>query len=303
MQLELQHVDPHADPHDVIVAQLRDLAPRLSEVNVTPSTPPQPAALPQPASEPPIHAAPSNDNAGEIHHPAPRRGLARSVAGLIVCAGIAAAAAWHSYGDEAKQRLSHLVPQLLAGAPSPTQNTGAAESQDATSQITVPQPATDPAPTHDTVAAASATISEPATAPATPTAETALTQAALSPELTQSIVTMAREVAALKQTVEQLQASQQQLSRDVAKVAEREARRKSAAQASKPTPPSQPQRTSTQAPVTRSVQPASAQAYPQGPAYPQTAAQREAYISPPAPMQLPPQPGDTSVPRPPMPLR
>lgn len=296
MQLELQHVDPHADPHDVIVAQLRDLAPRLSEVNVTPSTPPQPAALPQPASEPPIHAAPSNDNAGEIRHPAPRRGLARGVAGLIVCAGIAAAAAWHSYGDEAKQRLSHLVPQLLAGTPSPTQNTGAAESPAEASQIKVSQSATDTAPAQDSVAA------PPATTPAL-AAETVPTQAALTPELAQSIVTMAREIAALKQTVEQLQASQQQLSRDVAKVAEHEARRKSAAQASKPAPPSQPQRTSTQAPVTRSVQPASAQAYPQGPTYPQTAAQREAYISPPAPMQLPPQPGDTSVPRPPMPLR
>ncbi|HEX7882849.1 MAG TPA: hypothetical protein VF499_08935 [Afipia sp.] len=294
MQLELQHVDPHADPHDVIVAQLRDLAPRLSEVNVTPSTPPQPAALPQPASEPPIHAAPSNDNAGEIRHPAPRRGLARGVAGLIVCAGIAAAAAWHSYGDEAKQRLSHLVPQLLANTPASAQSANAAEPHDTTAQAS--QPAADPTPTQDTAAAA------PATEPSSP-AEAAPAPAALSPELTQSIVTMAREVAALKQTVEQLQASQQQLSRDVAKVAEHEARRKSAAQASKPAPPSQPQRTSTQAPVTRSVQPASAQAYPQGPTYPQTAAQREAYISPPAPMQLPPQPGDTNVPRPPMPLR
>jgi hypothetical protein len=300
MQLELQHVDPHADPHDVIVAQLRDLAPRCAEVSVTPSTPPQPAALPQPASEPPVHAAPLNDNAGEIRNPAPRTGFARGVAGLIVCAGIAAAAVWNSYGDEAKQRLSHLVP-LFTGTPASTQNADTAESQDATSQITAPQPAA--APVQDIATAASTATSQPATAPATPTAETALPQAALTPELAQSIVTMAREITALKQTVEQLQAGQQQLSRDVAKLAEHEARRKSAAQVSKPAPPPQPQRTSTQTAVTRSVQPASAQASPQGPAYPQTAAQREAYVSPPAPMQLPPQPGDTSAPRPPMPLR
>jgi hypothetical protein len=44
-------------------------------------------------------------------------------------------------------------------------------------------------------------------------------------------------------------------------------------------------------------------AYSQGQTYPQGAAQRDAYIPPPAPTQLPPQPGDTSAPRPPAPLR
>ncbi|TKT71663.1 hypothetical protein YH63_009690 [Afipia massiliensis] len=312
MQLELQHVDPHADPHDAIVAQLRELAPRIvhdpskvhapSEVNVTP------APSPEPASEPPLHTAPLNDNVGDILNPAPRGKLARGVVGLIVCAGIAAAAAWHSYGDEAKQRLSHLVPQLLAGTTAPTQSADAAESQDTTSQITASEPAAESAPSQDTAAAAP-TPAEPATAASTPAAETPPTPAALTPELAQSIETMAREIASLKQTVEQLQAGQQQLSRDVAKAAEHEVRRKPAA---KPAAAPRPQRASTSAPApapaTRSVQPASTQAYPQGQSYPQSYPQREAYIPPAppqqsAPSQLPPPPGDTSVPRPPMPLR
>lgn len=300
MQLEQQHVDPHADPHDVIAAQLRNLAPRVahapSQADVTL------AASPEPTSEPLFHAAPLNDNAGDIRDLSPRKGLARGMAGLIVCTGIAAAAAWHSYGDEAKQRLSHLVPQLFAGTTAPTQSADAAESQDTASQITAPQPAAEPASTQDT-AAAPATSPEPATAPSTAAVETPPTQASVTPEVAQSIATMAREIASLKQTVEQLQAGQQQLSRDVAKVNEHETRRKPVAQASKPVPPPRPQQAATPAPVTRNVQPYAPQAYPQGQTYPQGGAQRDAYVPPPAPTQLPPQPGDTSVPRPPMPLR
>ncbi|MES2602045.1 MAG: hypothetical protein V4602_14665 [Pseudomonadota bacterium] len=306
MQLELQHVDPHADPHDVIAAQLRNLAPRgthaPSQADVTPAAPPEPV------NEPLIHAAPLNDNAGEIRDPSPRTGLARGMAGLIVCAGIAAAAAWHAYGDDAKQRLSHLVPQLLAGTATPTQSADAAESQNATPQVTAPQPGADPAPTQDTAAAAPAMPPVPATTPSTAAAVTPLAEAALTPdEVAQSIVTMSREIASLKQTIEQMQAGQQQLSRDVAKVTE-EARRKPVAQAPKPAPQPRAQRVATPAPVTRSAQPYPPQAYPQGQTYPQSASQRDAYIPPAppqqsAPTQLPPQPGDTSVPRPPMPLR
>lgn len=303
MQPELQHVDPHADPHDAIVAQLRELAPRIahdpSAVKATP------AASPEPASEPPPSPAPVNDSVGKILNAEPRAKLARGAVGLIVCGGIVAAAAWHSYGEEATQRLSHLVPQFLAGTTAPTQSADAAESQDTTSQIPASEPAADPAPAQDTAAAtpAPATPAEPATAAATPAAETAPTQAALTPELTQSIETMAREIASLKQTVEQLQAGQQQLSRDVAKATEQEARRKPAAQAAKPAAAPRPQRTSAPAPAPRSAQPTPPQAYPQAQTYPQGAPQREAYIPPPAPSQLPPPPGDTSVPRPPMPLR
>lgn len=305
MQFKLQHADSQTDdPHDVIVAQLRDLAPRLahdpSEIGVTP------AASLEPASESSLRAAPLNDNSGDIRNLTPRARSGRGVMLLIVCAGIAATVAWHSYGEEAKQRLSHFVPQLLAGAPAPTPSTNAADPQSAASQTAAPQTATDPAPAQE-AAAAPATPTQPATAPATPAAETPLTQAALPLDVAQSIETMAREIASLKQTVEQLQAGQQQLGRDVAKVTEHEARRKLTAQAAKPAPPPRPQRALTPGAPPRTLgtlAPYSPPpAYSQGQTYPQGTAQREAYIPPAAPTQLPPQPGDTSVPRPPMPLR
>ena len=305
MQFKLQHADSQADdPHDVIAAQLRDLAPRLAPDPDGPNL--APAVHAEPSSEPSLRAAPLNDNSGDVQDLTPRPRSGRGAMLLIACAGIAAAAGWHSYGDEAKQRLSSLLPQLLAGTSAPAQNANAAEPEDAASQTATPQPAGDPAVQE--AAAASATPTEAAAA-ASSAAEPPPVQAALPPELAQSIETMAREIVSLKQTVEQLQAGQQQLSRDVAKAAEHETRRKPAVQASKPAAP-RPQRASTPAPAPRTFAPSS-QTYPQGSAYPQSqtypqgAAQRDAYIppTPPAPAQLPPQPGDTSVPRPPMPLR
>lgn len=290
--MQSQYIDPKADPHDAIAAQLRNLAPRLpddpSEFNVAPAAPPEPASeLPS----------------GDIRILRPRARSGRSVVLLTVCAGIAAMVGWHSYGEEAKQRLSYLVPQLLADAP--TQSANAAEPQDATSQIAAPQPATDPAPAQEGSNATPATPIQPTSAPATPAAETSPTQVALPAELAQSIETMSREIASLKQTVEHLQAGQQQLSRDVAKVSEHGTRHKLTEQTSKPTPPQRPRRAPPPAATTRTQAPYSPpQAYSQGQAYPQGAAQREAYIPPPAaPKQLPPRPGDSSVPRPPMPLQ
>ena len=158
--------------------------------------------------------------------------------------------AWHAYGDEAKQRLSsfvpqfsygaevkqklsHLVPQLFSNAPE-MRSANAAEPKDTTSPIAASEPVADPAPAQESSDAASATPAPAAPAPVTSAAETPPTQIALPPELTQSIETMAREIASLKQTLEQLQAGQQQLSRDVAKVSEHGTRHKLADQTSKP---------------------------------------------------------------------
>lgn len=322
MQAELQHADPYADPHDAIGAQLRDIAPRIahdpSEFGVTPAASPEPVHAPSlqdislkdspledsPLKDMPLKDMPLNDNVSDFHDLTPRAGTGRGVA-LIVCAGIAAATAWYAYGDEAKQRLfnfSHLVPQFLAGAPA--QNASAADTVDS-------QPAAGPAPAQE-----AATPAQPATALTPPAVEAPPAQAALQPELAQSIETMTREIASLKQTVEQLQAGQQQLGRDVAKVSEHDAQHKPVVRAAKPTaakPAPRPQRAAatgapprnlgTLTPYSPSPAYSQGRTYPQGQAYPQGTAQRDAYIPPPAPTQLPPQPGDTSVPRPPMPLR
>ncbi len=306
----------HADPHDTIAAQLRasatHRASNLSESNVAPA--------PEPENEPPLHATPLNDNTGDIRILTPHARSGRGVVFLAICAaGAAATMAWHFYGDQAKQRLSDLIPQLLTDAPAPTQSANAAEPQDVPSQTAPPEPAAAQAPTQESSDAASATPipAPPAPAPATPAAETSPTQAALPPELTQSLETMAQEIASLKQTVEQLRSGQQRLSDDVAKVAEQGTRPKLAEKPSKPASRQRPRHASTPAAASRAAVTYSPpqthsqrQTYPQGiaqrEAYTaprQGIAQREAYTAPPAPTQLPPPPGDSSVPRPPMPLQ
>lgn len=299
-----------ADPHDAIAAQLRDLAPRRAPDASEPGE--TPVASPEPANEPALRAVPLNDNAGDIRIPS-SRGRSGLVAILLaVCAGVAATMAWHSYGGEAKQRLSSFVPQLLAYVPMVMQGTNAqpndAASQAAVSQTAAAQPAVAPASAQE-ASNEPATPAPSASAPAaaTPAAEAPPAQAAVPPELMQSIEAMTREIDSLKQTVQQLQAGQQQLSHDIAKVNEHGTRHKVAAQTSKPAPRPAPRRTSAPA-DTRTVAryspppaPTQRQLYPQS--YPQGAVQHDAYIPPPAPPRLPPQPGDSSAPRPPMPLQ
>jgi hypothetical protein len=303
-----------ADPHDAIAAQLRDLAPRraldASESNEIPA-PSQVSA-----SEPSLGAVPLNDNTDDIRIPASggRSGLAAIL--LAVFAGVVATMVWHSYGDEAKQRLSHLVPQLLAYAPMVMQGIGAgpkdAASQTGPSLAAAAQPAAAPASAQE-ASVESATPTSSASAPAAVTpAETPPAQAAVPAELMQSVEAMTHEIDSLKQTVQQLQAGQQQLSHDVAKLGEHGTRHRVSAQTPKPAPRPTPRRPSTPAANSQALArysaryspppaPSQRPTYPQG--YSQSAVQRDAYIPPPAPPRLPPPPGDSSVPRPPMPLQ
>lgn len=302
----------HADPHDAIAAQLRALSTSHAKDPSGPDV--TPATSPEPANEPPLGATPLNDNTGDMRILTSRARSGRRVVFLAICAGVAATMAWHVYGDQAKQRLSSLLPQFVVNAPAPTQSANAAEPQDVTSQTAPPQPTADaptPAPAQESSNTASDAPTPAAPTPATPAAsEPAPTQAALPPEVTQSLDTMAQEIASLKQTVEQLRAGQQQLSSDVAKLSEQAARHKVTEQTPKPASRQRPRHSSTPAaasrtPVaSRTVAPAPPpQPQSQRQDYRQVPAQREAYIPPPAPARLPPPPGDSSVPRPPMPLQ
>jgi hypothetical protein len=298
MQINLQQADPQADPHDAIAAQLRDLAPRVADDVAHISI--APPASPDSTREPSFHAEPLNDNAGDILGSTRRPGSRRGTLIVMVCAGIAAAAAWHFYGSAAKQQLSEVAPQLLPGAlvPSPSPQ---AEPSNTEAQAAQPQTTPDSSPTHDV----SADSGESNIAPSAQPTASIPAQAAPSPEATQSIEAMTQEIASLKQIVEQLQASQQQLSRDIAKINELETRRK-LAQAAKPASKPQGRTQRTFAPPSvpaRAPAPYPAYPSPQTPSHSQGPAQRDAYIAPAAPAQLPPQPGDTTVPRPPLPLR
>jgi len=297
MQPNLQH----ADPHDAIAAQLRNLTPRpeqgSAEANTIPVT--QGTIPTEAASEPPLRAEPLNDNAAHpISHT--RSGYRGARVLLAGCAVAVAALAWHAYGEQARQRLTHLAPHLLAGAQALAQGIGISESKDTGAQIAAPQPAAVPAPAQDAAATTAVQPSPPTAASAT---ESPPAPTAVPAELASSIESMAGEIASLKQAVDELKAGQQQMARDMAKAAEHETRRKPIAQTSKPTPPTRRQHVSAPAATGRAhtsylpPQPYSQQVSPQSPV------QREAYIPPPAPARLPPQPGDADAPRPPMPLR
>ena len=115
---------------------------------------------------------------------------------LAACIGAAAFASQSSYGEAARLTLAQWAPNLIS-----------------TSPLWLAKPANSAQPGSSTVqlAAAEATPVQ-ATASAQATAQdVAPTSAPLSSELTQLLQTMARDIAAVEQGIEQLKASQQQL--------------------------------------------------------------------------------------------
>jgi hypothetical protein len=213
---------------------------------------------------------------------------------LFAIGSAAAAVAWQNYGDTAKQVIANFVPPFaLAASPSPQQpasadQTGATEVQSAATEQAAAQP-----------------VPRAQTAPAD--------VAALAPEQTPLLQSMARDLAAmgqqieqLKVSIEQLRNSQQQMARDIVKSPEA---RNSAAGTTEPAPRPRlstvaalPPRAAA-APVRR-PRPASFSPAPlaSGPAMPQAAA-APAPSPPEPPSRLMVEPDGEPVVRPPMPLR
>ncbi len=188
--------------------------------------------------------------------------------------GVAATIGWQAYGEEAQEMLATVAPRLLAASPVQAQSVSADE-----------MPA--PAPVQG---AAEAAPEKPASAADTTTGPqtAAPVQAASSAELTPLIEAMSHEIASLRQTIEQLKAGQQQISRDLAR--EQDARRKIAATAAAPKPAATPPRNPPPPPPRYSA----AAAPP-----PPPAVQQQAIVPPPQPSTVP---GYAYVPRPPRPL-
>jgi hypothetical protein len=244
--LKLRESDPHdlfaIEPEPVPVAWAdkvladiqRDARIQLSENAPLPeSAPPvQPPAAGSaaatgaaaPAVETTFRATATDDihvpeiQAPEIHIPSdaavarPSTGKwAKSLVMLIfaVCSA-AAAAAWQHHGDVAKQLISSWAPAFALTSLPPTENTAVAAGQPDTPAVQAA--AADPSP------------AQPATA--RPPESAAPAAAAPSPERAQ-LQSMARDLAAMGQQIEQLKASitelkanQQVAARDVAKPAE-----------------------------------------------------------------------------------
>jgi hypothetical protein len=218
---------------------------------------------------------------------------------FALCSGIAAA--WQHYGDSAKQMVSNWTPQFALASSPPPEQTAAAGQPDASA-----------------VQASAADQAPPPTAQ--PPESAASNTAALSPESSPLIQSMARDLAAMGQQIEQLRASiadlkagQQPMARDISKTSEKtsEARTPEVkTSAVKTFVQRARQKISAPPPPLRS---AAVQARRPMPAYPPVQAAAAPPLPLAAPPAAPPQPApppqiaaapeDEPVMRPPLPLR
>lgn len=226
------------------------------------------------------------------------RRAVRAFAALLLAACIGAGAiAWQTFGNAGKKLIVKWTPQFVMTS-LPLEKWGLAA------------PSTSPA----VEAAAADAPSQPA--PPAQSAAEAVAPAAVapSPDSAPSLQSMARDLASVGQEVEQLKASiaelkasQQQMSRDLAKASENRASeqnlrpkvsalppRPPVARPRKPTPPPY-------SPTPTALAPAPPQAAASQAAAPYVPRQPESL--PPGATQLPPEPGFTSAPRPPMPVQ
>jgi hypothetical protein len=231
----------------------------------------------------------------------------RGITGFLLAVGLGvAAAAWQAYGDEAQQMIANWTPQRVLALLLPQQN---------------PAPA-QPAPPAADATAANAAVAQPSP-PAQTAGDTAAPAAAPSSAEAPSMQSMARDLAAagqqieqLKASIEQLKASQEQMSRDMAKVSEGKGSETKASEpnlrpklsALPPRPTAAPARKpvpsfrASQAAAPYVPPPAAAPYVPPQAAAPYAPRQLDP-LPPPAAAPPPVDPELASVPRPPLPIR
>ena len=303
---------PTDDPHDIVVVAPDDVrvAPAEDELSnllrqaARHHSPPQtrtgsdhPAGSPVPPVDTTFRPA-AADNVQLLGH---RRWIGRravrafSTLLLAACIGVAGVA-WQS--DAAKKMIAKVATQLVLIASLSPEKSGPPA-----------QPAAPAAPAVQADAANAAAPQPPAPAQTAPAAA-APAAAALSRDSSQSLQSMARDLASagqeieqLKASIEQLKASQQQMSRDIARASEQNKASEQNLRPKVSAPPTRPAATRARKPMPPYPPPQAAAA----PALPPTAAPY--YV----PRQVEPPPQTTgealtdselaSVPRPPMPVR
>jgi hypothetical protein len=313
---------PSDDPHDVlevapgvvlvapagadeeISSLLRAAARQHSEPQVR-QEPDFSASPPVPPVDTTFRAA----AAGNVKVPRRRRSMGaraiRGIVGFLLAVGLGvAASAWQAYGDAAQEMIANWTPQRVIALLLPQQN---------------PAPAQPASPAADATQAnaAAAQPSSPAQAACDAVAPAAAPSSAEAP----SMQSMARDLAAagqqieqLKASIEQLKASQEQMSRDMAKASETKGPETKASEpnlrpklsALPPRPTAAPARKpipsfrSSQA-AAPYVPPATAAPYVPPPAAAPYVTRQPEPLPPPV-AQVPLDPELASVPRPPMPL-
>jgi hypothetical protein len=257
------------------------------------------AGPPVPAVDATFRAAAVSDVLVQGRRRSIGRRVLRGFTALLLAACIGAAAiAWQSQGDAARQMLATWAPQLALTSTLPPEQAG---------------PSAQPAPAAVEAAAADTAPPQP-TLPAQTAPVESVAPAAASADPSQSLQSMARDLASagqeierLKASIEQLKAGQQQMSRDLARVSEarasevRASELRASEQSARPrlaAPPPRPTAARVRRPMPiPSAQTAAAPILPPPAAVPYYAPRQ---IEPPPPE---PDPELSSVPRPPMPVR
>ena len=148
------------------------------------------------------HDAARKKAVNKLRQPSRGRPALRGLIGLLLTAGICTAAfAWQSYGETVRPMISRWAPQLASSLPSATPELAAQQSLPAVQ-----------------VAAADAAISQ--LSPPAQIGPQDAASAPIPPEVTQSLQTMARDLASVQQEIGQLKASQEELARENARTAE-----------------------------------------------------------------------------------
>lgn len=176
------------------------------------------AAAAVPTVDTTFRAIATDDIGVPVEKPSTTSRWVKSAVMLVLAVGsAAAAAAWQNHGDAAKQMISNWVPAFALTSSPPT------EEAALPGQIDTPAAPVPAAP----VAVAEQTPELPAAAPAQPPESAVPAAAAPSPDTTAQLESMARDLAAMAQQVEQLKASiaelktsQQAMVREAAKASE-----------------------------------------------------------------------------------
>jgi hypothetical protein len=243
--------------------------------------------------------ASTGDSDASVEPPPTNRWVKSAAMLVFAISSAAAAAAWQNHGDAAKQMLSNWVPAFAVAALQTTDKTELAAQTDGSAAQ---------------ASAAEQTPTPPAAPPAQPPETSVPTAAAPSPDATQ-LQTMARDLAAMAQQVEQLKASiaelkagQHPTAPNVVRTSEaKPAEIKPAAPNPRPKAAAPPPRTAAAAPhrpppaypPAQAYSPAQAAAPAPQPAYPPAST-----LSAPQPAQATARAGDDGpIVRPPMPLR
>jgi hypothetical protein len=292
-KLSPAQADPHHDGDVVLLApkDWTDAEEALSKLAHVASDRRRPTAgsdfsagprVTEPSLDATLRPADLNNNPSPTDRPSLSRRTSRSLARFLVmaCVGAAATLVWQSYGGTAKQMIANSAPQLSWLLSLPAMNPPSGR------EIAVEQPSP---PAVQASAPQAESAQAGAVAPTAPETAASTAPTAPFPEV-QQLATMAHDLAAVRQSVEQLAAGQEQMARDIAKLqtAGQDIRRRisalppaAATTAHKPVPPPQPALQSSVAPLP--------------PAPPEPAPPSSAAPLPPAPPEPPS--------RPPMPVR